>query len=148
MKIQKLGADRLLLVLEASELTDESLRHYVELALRQSGITASDDPELIAYTNGSETLVFVLAGERNTTYFGFTNAEDLLNAAYEAGRLFPEAAAQLYKTADRFYLATPSGKAADLLREYTWDVREDASVGDSTEVLIAAHAFTVLSGRC
>ena len=149
MKIQKIGEDSLLLVLDTSEITENScLRQCVREAMRQEGLSFAGEPELTAYTAGTKMIVFVSACAQCITYFGFDSAEALLNAAYEAGRLFPETAAQLYRGVDRFYLATSSGKAAALLREYTWDVRQNADLEDSAEVLIAAHAFEILSGRC
>lgn len=149
MKVQRIGPDSLLLVLDQTELLDDqNLRRQASAALEREGMSPCEEPALTAYTAGQKTLVFVQIGVHNTTYFGFQNAEDLLNAAHEAGRLFPQTAAQLYREAGCFYLATASSRAADLLREYTWDIRDGSAADSVAELLIPANAFEILSGRC
>lgn len=149
MKVQRIGPDSLLLVLDRTECPEEQdLRQQASAALRQEGIAETEEPELTAYTAGRQTLVFVKACAHGITYFGFEQAEDLLDAAREAGRLFPGAAAQLCRKAGRFYLATSSASAAELLREYAWDIREESTIDRTAEVLIPANAFEILSGRC
>ena len=148
MKVQRIGPDSLLLVLDRTELPEGTdLRQQAAAALRQEGIAPAEEPELTAYTAGCQTLVFVQACAHGTTYFGFEQAEDLLDAAREAGRLFPDAPAQLIRKAGRFYLVTAFAPAAELLREYAWDIRAESAIDRAAEVLIPANAFEILSGR-
>ena len=149
MKIQKTGPDSVLLMLDAAELRGENdLRKRAFEALESEGIPAGNAPELTAYTAGDKTVVFVCAGAQNDTYFGFDNAADLLDAAFEAERLFPDAGARLCRVNGRLYLATPCNRAAELLREYASDILKNDEFYADSEVIIARSAFQILSGRC
>ena len=149
MKIQKTGPDSVLMVLNAAELQDdEDLRRRACEALASEGIPAGTSPEVTAYTAGGKTVVFVCAGGQSDTYFGFDSADDLLDAAYEAERLFPDASARLCRVDGRLYLATPCRRAGELLREYTSEVVENNRFCENGEVIIAQSAFQILSGRC
>lgn len=149
MKIQKTGPDSVLMVMDAAELQGESdLRRRAFEALESEGITVGSAPELTAYTAGDKTVVFVCAGTQSDTYFGFESADDLLDAAFEAERLFPKAKARLCRVNGRLYLATPCRHAAELLREYTLDIIEHDEFCEDSEVIIARSAFQILSGRC
>lgn len=149
MKIQKTGPDSVLMVLNAAELQKETdLRRRACEALASEGITAGTFPEMTAYTVGDKTVVFVYAGEQRDTYFGFDTADDLLDAAYEAERLFPEAGARLCRADGRLYLATACHSAAELLREYASEIVEDDEFCEDGEIIIAQGAFQILSGRC
>ena len=149
MKIQKTGPDSVLMVFSAAELkSKDDLRQRAFEALKQEGIPAGNAPELTAYTAGDKTVVFVNASVTADTYFGFDSASDLLDAAYEAERLFPDAGARLYRVGRRLYLATPCHHASELLREYAVDVIEHDTFCEDCEMMIAHSAFQILSGRC
>lgn len=149
MKVQKTGPDSVLVVLDAAELGDgQDLRSRAFEALEREGIPAVGEPELTAYTAGSETVLFVCAAAREDTYFGFDSADDLLDAASEAQRLFPEAGARLCRADDRLYLATSCRRAAELLREYAAEIVENGDFTEESETIIAHGAFQILSGRC
>lgn len=149
MEIQKTGPDSVLMVLNAAEVKNkDDLRQRAFEALKQEGIPADGAPELTAYTAGDKTVVFVNAGVPVDTYFGFDSADDLLDAAYEAERLFPDARARLYRVKGRLYLATSCHRAAELLREYAADIIEQDEFNEDCETVIAHSAFQVLSGRC
>lgn len=149
MKIQKTGPDSVLMVLNASELQGEKdLRRRACEALASEGIPTGESPEVTAYTAGDKTVVFVCAGGRHDTYFGFDSADDLLDAAYEAERLFPGAGARLCRVDGRLYLATACCRASELLREYASEVIESSEFCQNGEVIIAQSAFQILSGRC
>ena len=149
MKVQKTGPDSVLLVLNVSELQDENeLRRRAREALASEGIPAGETPEMTAYTAGGKAVVFVCAGERHDTYFGFDTADDLMDAACEAERLFPKAGASLRRADGRFYLTTDCRHAAELLREYASVIAEDGRLCENSEVILAQGAFQILSGRC
>ncbi len=151
MKVQRTGPDSILLVLNTDEVQGEyDLRRRALEALEQEGISAGDDPELTAYSAGGKTVVFVRAAAQvyTDTYFGFDSTEDLLDAACEAERLFPDASARLCRIDGRYYLATSCGGPGELLREYAGDMIEAEDLCEDCEVLIAQGAFQVLSGRC
>lgn len=150
MKVQKTGPDSILLVLNATELQEsgKDLRRRARDALASEGIPTGESPEVTAYTAGDQTVVFVCAGAQDDTYFGFDSADDLLDAAYEASRLFPDTGASLYRVDGRLYLATTCRHAGRLLGEYAGEILKDDAVCGERERLIAKNAFQILSGRC
>ena len=149
MKVQKTGQDSVLLVLHRKELENwDTLRCCAQEALEREGIAVREAPELTVYTMGELALVFARAGDGEALCFSFDAADALLDAAYESERLFPEAGAKLCRKDGRFYLVTTSHHAAELLREYAKPEQNGKLLLADAEVILAHHAFQILSGRC
>lgn len=116
MKIQKIGPDSVLVVVENTEVSG-NIETFAREALAHEGIPVCGHPDCDAYTAGEKTLIFARAAAVRE-YYRFDSAEDLIDAARRLHAMGKGRAVQLLHGESGYYISTPFSDDACVLCEY------------------------------